>query len=301
MIRRETLPPISDYGLIGNRHSCALIERSGTIDWCCLPHLDDASVFGALLDLRRGGHWRVGPAGRASTSRAYLGIAPVLVTEFAAGSGRLRLTDFLPIRRGRGSEVSFSAHSIVRTVECLAGEVEVEVEWRPRPNYARDDVELNLEGDAVRARSARCDLWLRGLPLEGIEITEATALHRFRMAGGERVDLICGMGEPDHEPVTGTARRLLEETMEWWERWGERSRIPPGAEQWSDLARRSGMVLKLLSNERSGAIAAARYTTSPVTAARFESTESVWSNSAIGNVMSGSLRGPAVSTPLRPA
>ena len=75
MIRRETLPPISDYGLIGNRHSCALIERSGTIDWCCLPHLDDASVFGALLDLRRGGHWRVGPAGRASTSRAYLGIA----------------------------------------------------------------------------------------------------------------------------------------------------------------------------------------------------------------------------------
>src|SRR5690606_1658960 len=148
MIQRDQLPPISDYGLIGNRYSCALVDRDGSIDWCCLPNLDDPSLFGALLDVRRGGHWSVTPAGRSRATRAYLGAAPVLVTEFQTGGGRLRLTDFLPIRRGRGAEISRSAHSIVRIVECLEGEVEVEIDWCPRPNYARDDVWLRREGDA---------------------------------------------------------------------------------------------------------------------------------------------------------
>ena len=151
MRQRDTLPPIADYGLIGNRHSCALVERTGSIDWCCLPHLDNASVFGALMDVRRGGHWRIGPAGAFVSTRAYRGNSPVLVTRFRCGSGQLRLTDFLPIRRGRGAELSYSAHSIVRIVECVEGEVDLEIDWKPRPNYARDDVSLHHDGTAVRA------------------------------------------------------------------------------------------------------------------------------------------------------
>src|SRR5690606_31547168 len=167
------------------------------------------------------------------------------------------LTDFLPIRRGRGDELSFSAHSIVRIVECLAGEVEVEVEWKPRPNYGRDDVTLTSESGLVRARSRACELWLRGLPSPGAELTDARAAQQLRMRGGERLDLICGMDHADDAPVGPTARRLLDETIQWWTQWDERCRLTPGAEGWGELTRRSGMVLKLLSNERSGAIAAA--------------------------------------------
>lgn len=41
MTRRDVHPPISDYGLIGSRHTCAPVDRSGSIDWC-LVALDRA-------------------------------------------------------------------------------------------------------------------------------------------------------------------------------------------------------------------------------------------------------------------
>ena len=41
--------PIEDHGIIGDLYSAALVDTSGTIDWCCLPHFDSPSVFAAIL------------------------------------------------------------------------------------------------------------------------------------------------------------------------------------------------------------------------------------------------------------
>ena len=56
-----TYPPISDYGIIGAMHTCALVSTSGSLDWFCLPAFDSPSVFGRLLDWHRGGYFQICP------------------------------------------------------------------------------------------------------------------------------------------------------------------------------------------------------------------------------------------------
>jgi GH15 family glucan-1,4-alpha-glucosidase len=89
--------PIADYGLIGDMHSCALVSKTGSIDWCCLPSFDSPSTFGRLLDWRRGGYFQVAPRGIQSISRRYLPRTNVLETTFTTVTGVAQLTDFMPI------------------------------------------------------------------------------------------------------------------------------------------------------------------------------------------------------------
>ncbi|HEX2095086.1 MAG TPA: glycoside hydrolase family 15 protein [Longimicrobiaceae bacterium] len=256
--------PISDYALIGNRHTCALVARDGSIDWCCLPHLDSPSVFGAILDARRGGRWRIAPAGPTSATRSYLGSSAVLRTEFRGAGGVLHLTDFLPIRRGGKDRQSESSHCIVRHLLCVDGEVEVDVEWTPRPNYAREDVVLTRDGVVVHARSPGYELALAGFPEHvPLALDGASARTRIRLRAGEGFNLACAWSGADPHPVAWTAHEHLEATLAWWEEWAGSCRLPDGTEEWRELMFRSGMVLKLLTNEESGAIAASPTTSLP--------------------------------------
>src|SRR5262249_4641980 len=57
---------LEDLGLIGNCQLSALVERSGSIVWACLPRFDAEPMFGALLDAQHGGRFSIAPPGGES-------------------------------------------------------------------------------------------------------------------------------------------------------------------------------------------------------------------------------------------
>ena len=88
---------IADHGLVGDLQTAALISTDGSVDWFCCPRFDSPSVFGALLDHERGGHFRIRPAGVAYTAKQmYLPDTAVLVTRFFTEEGLGQVVDFMP-------------------------------------------------------------------------------------------------------------------------------------------------------------------------------------------------------------
>ncbi len=77
----DDYPLIADHGLIGDLQTSALVATDGSIDWFCAPRFDSPSIFGALLDHRGGGHFRVRPTVEVFTSKQlYFPDTAVLVT-----------------------------------------------------------------------------------------------------------------------------------------------------------------------------------------------------------------------------
>src|SRR5436305_11569285 len=87
-------PPISDYALIADSNSAALVARDGSIDWCCIQRIDSGSCFGRLLDREKGGFCSISPKdGTGTSSREYIENTLVLQTTFRAGGGEAHLFD----------------------------------------------------------------------------------------------------------------------------------------------------------------------------------------------------------------
>ena len=132
------VPKIQDYAIIGNGRSAALISKNGSLDWLCWPRFDSASIFGALIDPKIGGRWSICPASDSQMMRRYIENTNVLETTFSNGSGKIVLTDFMPVtseeeKKGR----LWPENELIRLIRCEAGEVPVLIDFDPRPNYGR--------------------------------------------------------------------------------------------------------------------------------------------------------------------
>ncbi|HSO54137.1 MAG TPA: trehalase-like domain-containing protein, partial [Actinomycetes bacterium] len=127
--------PIGDYAFLGDCHTGALVSSDGSVDWLCLPRLDDGSYFGRLLDRERGGWCAITPADPGvHTSRRYLDGTLVLETEMAVAGGRVRVTDCLTMRPG-GARRPY--RQLLRVVDGLEGAVDLRVEVVPRFDYGQ--------------------------------------------------------------------------------------------------------------------------------------------------------------------
>src|ERR1700747_1662089 len=94
----DRYPPIAEHGLIGDLHTVALVGTDGTIDWWCCPAFDSPSVFAALLDADRGGHFSLQPSvPRYESKQLYFPDTNVLITRFLTPDGVGEVQDFMPV------------------------------------------------------------------------------------------------------------------------------------------------------------------------------------------------------------
>ena len=254
-----TRPSIGQYAIIGDCRSAALVSRDGSLDWLCWPRFDSPSLFGALLDPTKGGRFVVRPVGSFSSERRYVGDTNVLETTFRTPTGVARLTDLMPVC----SEVErrrelWPQHQVLRAIECLAGEVELEFVCDPRPDYARTTPRLRdrrLLG--VRYEHHNTALILHSdLPLT-LFGDDTGARGRAVLRAGERrhVSLVFSQGEPAVIPPLGAvAERKIRTSIEWWEHWAS---LCTYRGPYRQAVIRSALTLKLMTYAPSGAVVAA--------------------------------------------
>ena len=247
--------PISDYGVIGDMHSAALVGSDGSVDWLCFPRFDSPSVFAAILDDEKGGRFRVAPSGEYRHDHYYLPDSNVLVTNFATDSGAASLTDLMPLC----DDVTTSDHELVRIVRCQSGHVELEVLFEPRLDYARSHTEVTAQGRLALARHGDDCLSLSaGVPLEA---TDGAARGRFTIREGEWTAFLLRW-QDDSPPAIEDydVYGKLGKTQAFWRfvahDWRYRGR-------WQELVKRSMLALHLLLYVPTGAVCAAVTTSLP--------------------------------------
>ncbi len=115
--------PIENYGMVGDMHTVALVGMNGSIDWFCFPHFDSPSVFAAILDDKKGGHFKIAPtAARVTHKQFYWPETNVLVTRFLSAEGVGEITDYMTVT---GAAVSdrHHPHQLFRRVSVLVPQV----------------------------------------------------------------------------------------------------------------------------------------------------------------------------------
>ena len=248
--------PIEDYALIGDCQTAALVARNGSIDWLCVPRFDDAACFAALLGDESHGRWLIAPAGdHTVVERAYDDHTLILETTFETPDGRAKTIDFMPPRADGISHV-------VRIVEGLTGRVALHTEISLRFNYGSTTpwvTKLTDGTEGIRAIAGPSMVTLRApVPLEGKGMQTVA---RFDVAAGQRIAFVlthCASHLPLPDVVDAEA--ALGGTVTFWEQWGTRA---VDAGPYTDIVRRSLMVLKALTYGPTGGIVAAPTTSLP--------------------------------------
>lgn len=250
--------PISDYGIIGNMISAALVGLDGAIDWCCLPRFDSPSIFAAILDDEKGGRFQIKPQAPAKSRQSYISATNVLQTMFQSEAGTITVTDFMPCYstfQGRRIQLL----EVHRLVHCTQGEVTLEVLFEPRLNYARGSTRLNVSKYGVTVMGEKETLALSSsIPFT---IHGDSAVGQFTLQQGEKACFVLryGSNKPSAFVIHNSAGKL-EKTMAYWQRQADGCQC---VSPWREAVVRSYLTLHLLVYSPTGAIIAAPTTSLP--------------------------------------
>lgn len=261
----NTYLPLSDYGLIGDCHTAALISNRGSVDWMCAPHFDSPSIFARLLDSESGGFFSIRPAAGFESHMEYIPDTGVLRTRFQTESGSIDVTDFMPLRPGDEPlpwARPRASGRLVRLLEGVQGTVCVAVHFEPRPDYARTTPRLAaFTGGLTSDDSGGVRRLYTDIPLV-VEGPAASGVVNLR--SGEQRALVFTLeaqaGPAPPQESRSAAADDLQDTLAFWRAWCVRCNYRGPYEH---AVMRSALTLKMLSYAPTGAMVAAPTTSLP--------------------------------------
>jgi alpha,alpha-trehalase len=268
---KDAFPPIGSYGFLSDCHTAALVSYAGSIEWLCLPRFDSPSAFASLLD-RGAGHWRVRPDEViVPISRRYVPGTLVVETTWVTETGWVVVRDALTIaewaRSGGAGSRPDTAHesdrSLLRTMTCIDGHVEMEMECEPRFDYGREAARWS-GGELGEASALGSDGTALRLTSD-MELAVEGGVARGKVSLREDETGFCAitwgdsdLGGPRSAPE---ALERLDSTEEFWRDWLRDGDFPE--HPWRIHLQRSALVLKGLTYTPTGAIVAAPTTSLP--------------------------------------
>lgn len=240
---------LSEYGVIGNTHTTALISNAASIDWLCLPRFDSPSLFASILDHQKGGQFQIKPTGEYTSTFQYEEGTNILVTTFETESGKVTVTDFMPVHLDKGEKFHVT-DEIHRIVECTKGKVELEVIFNPKLNYARGKTTITKTSFGMLATDGK----------DKISVSSNILSSKFSLRQGARAVFVLAWNQKPGKLSPSVTDKRLRETREYWRSVGKKLKYKG---QWRKEVLRSFLILHLLFYSPTGSIVAATTTSLP--------------------------------------
>lgn len=247
-----------DYGIIGNCKSAALVSRKGSIDWCCLPDFDSASVFAKILDYQKGGCFVIEPVGKYNIHQRYLDKTNILITEFSCRENAFQVCDFMP-RYKTDSGAYHCPPDIIRFIRHLRGTPKVRIYYKPQPAYAQYESRIEVSDEFIKAMSSKGSyesVYLYSdMPFDKIVNSNPITIQ-------QDCYLTLSYNQKLFKPDIEWVRLEYQRTKVYWLSWVAKTKVMTSYQK---EVVRSSLVLKLLAYQKTGAILAAVTTSLPET------------------------------------
>lgn len=247
-----------DYGIIGNCRSAALINKNGSIDWCCLPQFDSPSVFAKILDDQKGGSFNISTPTKFSSTQNYIEDTCILKTTYKNNNEAFEIIDFMP-RFQTEKGTYYAPPEVVRIVKPLKGNPQIQIHYDPRLEYAQGVTTHKEKSNALVSEvdtPVHDSLFLyTNAAIETIQkhtVFQLTETLFFKISYNEKLQI----------PTLASCLLDFEQTKVYWMNWCSKT---PVFKLYNTLIQRSAMTLKLMSYDQTGAVLAAVTTSLPET------------------------------------
>ena len=248
-----------DYGIIGNCQSAALISKTGSLEWSCLPNFDSSSVFAKILDENKGGSFEIITTEDYKISQKYIASTNILVTEWNNGTDAFEFIDFMP-RYQEDDKTYYTPPDIVRYVNHIKGNPKFKVSYDPKLNYAKGHTSTNIKEDYIKS-TCKSDSYHSLFLYSNFNNEAIINGHEITLDNSNGYFLISYHEKLLKQSINREYLKL-QRTRVYWLNWCEKT---TQYKHYNNEILRSALMLKLLSYEKSGAVLAAATTSLPET------------------------------------